>query len=162
MPRGRCENTSGLARDRCGLYFGLPGRIQKLKEWTDPLGPSGFVVFGAFDALVVQVAAELPAFLQKHVAKLLHVLHDPRAFARADVEPDHGKWIYVGGLCETMHYALVPPDGRGERGNPSKYLRKLETQVQRYKTSERRTANPSFFRTGKGAVFAFDEGLHFF
>jgi hypothetical protein len=34
-----------------------------LKEGANALGPSRFVVLGAFDALVVQVAAELPSFL---------------------------------------------------------------------------------------------------
>jgi hypothetical protein len=56
-----------------------------LQKGTDALGPSGFVVLAAFDALVVQVAAELPTFLQKHVAKSFDVLDDARAFACADV-----------------------------------------------------------------------------
>ncbi len=79
-----------MPRGRCGLYFGLPSGIQESKEWTDALGPSRFVVLAAFHTLVVQVLAELPAFLQEHVAKLLNVLDDARAFPCADVQPDTG------------------------------------------------------------------------
>src|SRR5580700_413649 len=121
------KNRSEQPRDRCGLYFGLAGRIQELQKGTDTLGPSGFVVLAAFDALVMQVAAELPAFLQKHVAKLFDVLDYARAFACADVQPDARARIHVSSSCETMHDLLVPPDGRRERGEFSKNVRKLET-----------------------------------
>ncbi len=56
-----------------------------MQKRTDPLGPSRFVVLAAFHALVVQVAAELPAFLQEHIAELFDILHDARAFPRANV-----------------------------------------------------------------------------
>jgi hypothetical protein len=35
-----------------------------LQKWADALSPGGFVVLGAFDALVMKVLAELPTFLQ--------------------------------------------------------------------------------------------------
>src|SRR5580700_2271067 len=104
------KNRSEQPRDRCGLYFGPAGRIQELQKGTDTLGPSGFVVLAAFDALVVQVAAELPTFLQKQVAKLFDVLDDARALACADVQPDRRTRIHDSSRCEAMHDLVVPPD----------------------------------------------------
>src|ERR1700675_3386543 len=121
---GRSENGSEQPRDRCGLYFGLAGRIQELQKGTDAPSPGGFVVLAAFDALVVQVLAELPAFLQEHVAKLFNVLHDARAFACADVQPDTRARMDVRSCCEAMHDLLVPPNGRRERGKFSENVRK--------------------------------------
>jgi len=40
----------------------LAGGKEESQEWTDALGPRGFVVFGAFDALIMKIAIELPAF----------------------------------------------------------------------------------------------------
>ena len=40
-----------------------------MQEWADAPRPGGFVVLGAFDALVIEIFAEPPAFLQKDVAK---------------------------------------------------------------------------------------------
>jgi hypothetical protein len=49
------------------------------------LGPGGFVVFGAFDAFVVEVLAFAPAFFQEEVAELFYIRDDLGAFAGADV-----------------------------------------------------------------------------
>src|SRR5580692_2086419 len=102
MPRALNGDDYKPPRDRCGLYFGLTDRIQELQERRDSLRPGGFVVLGAFHALVMQVAAELPSFLQEYVAKLFDVLDDARAFACANVEPDHGARIYICSLREAM------------------------------------------------------------
>ena len=88
-----------------------------MQKGSDTLRPRGFVVFRAFDALVVQVPPELPAFGEEHVTEFLHVAHDARAFARADVEPNPRARLNDGGLGKAMNYAVVPPDGRRERGN---------------------------------------------
>ena len=110
-----------------GLYFALASRKQKLQKRAHAPGPGCFVVFAAFDALVVQIVAEMPAFLQEHIAKLFDIVDDARAFPRADVEPDARARVDVSSFRETMHHLLVPPNGRGERGNPSKDVRKLQT-----------------------------------
>jgi hypothetical protein len=51
------------ARIERGLYSGLPRGIQESQKRRDALRPGCFVVLRAFDALVVQVLAGLPAFL---------------------------------------------------------------------------------------------------
>src|SRR5271170_7418404 len=75
--RGRCKSRrSGRAGQapplqRRALHLGLGRGIQKLQDAADALGPSGFVVLAALDALVVQIFAQAPAFFYEHVAKLL-------------------------------------------------------------------------------------------
>src|SRR5271168_3551417 len=131
MPRGLDGDSHRQARDRCGLYFGLANRIQKLQKWTDPLGPRGLVVLGAFDALIGKIAAELPPFLQEHIAELFNILDDARAFACADVEPNAGARIHICSLREAMHDALIPPNGWRKSGNFSKNLWKPQTEIER-------------------------------
>src|SRR5215468_1266257 len=70
------------------LYVDLSCGKQKSQKRSDAQGPSRFVVLGALHALVVQVATELPALLQEHVAKLLDVRHDAWPLPRADIQPD--------------------------------------------------------------------------
>src|SRR5216683_4306116 len=123
MVRGRSggmQRSLGSKRVERGLYSGLARGIQELQKGAGALGPGGFVVFGAFDALVVQVALELPAFFEEHVAKFFDFLHDARAFARADVQPDAGARLDGGCPSEAMNDVLVPPDRRRERGDFSK------------------------------------------
>ena len=60
--------------------------IQEFEYAADALGPGPLVVFAAFDALVVEVVAQRPAFLDENVAELLDVGDDARALLRADVE----------------------------------------------------------------------------
>src|ERR1700723_3010481 len=102
-------NATRWPCNRCGLYFGLAGRIQELQKGTDALGPSGFVVLAAFDALVVQVLAELPAFLQEHLTKLFDVLSKAPPFAYPNVQPDAGARTAVRSRREAMHDLVVPP-----------------------------------------------------
>src|SRR5580704_2640434 len=94
--------------------------IQEFEYAADALGPGPLVVFAAFDALVMEVVAERPAFLDEDVAKLLDVGDDARAFLGADVEPDRGMRIDARGRGEAIDDALVPPNRRRERGDFSK------------------------------------------
>ena len=84
-------------------------------------------MLGALDALVVQVFPELPAFFEKHVTELLNVLHDARAFACADIQPDARTGLDGCGPGKTVDDLLVPPDRRRERGDFSKNPRMLES-----------------------------------
>src|SRR3984893_684946 len=102
--------SNPLARKYRGLYCGLGRGIQELQKWADAAGPGGFVVPGAFDALVMEVPAELPAFLQKDVAKFLDIMNDARAFLCPDVEPNARARLGGGGRCPTKHCALTPPN----------------------------------------------------
>jgi hypothetical protein len=100
-----------------------------LQDGAYALGPGGFVVFGAFDAFVVEVLALAPAFFQEEVAELFYVLDDAGAFARADVEPDAGAGVRVGSGGKAQDYALIPPDRGGERGNFAEGLRVFESDI---------------------------------
>ena len=68
----------------------LAGGKEKFEERADAFGPGGFVVFGAFDALVMEIPADSPAFVEERVAEAFHVVHDTRALAGADIQPDAG------------------------------------------------------------------------
>jgi len=100
-----------------------------LEEGADALGPGGFVVFGAFDAGVVEVFAFTPAFFQENVAELFYVLDYAGAFAGADVEPDAWAGMRVGRGGDAQDYALIPPDRGGKRGNFAEGLRVVETEI---------------------------------
>src|ERR1700739_1915071 len=71
-----------------GLYMGLACGEEELQEWAYALGPGGFIVLGALDALVMQVEVELPAFFEQHVAEAFDVVDNAWAFIRSDIEPD--------------------------------------------------------------------------
>ena len=132
-----------------------------MQERADALRPGRFVVLGAFDALIVQAVTELPAFFEEHIAEFLDFLHDARAFARANVQPNARAGLDDGCPGKSMNDVLVPPDGRRERGDFSKDGRMLETYVERNETAQRGTANAGVLRTVDCAVLAIDEGLHF-
>src|SRR5690242_7574837 len=100
----------GKSRGRCGLYFALAGRKQELQERPDALGPRCFVVLAAFCALVVQVVTLSPALLHEYVSELFNLMHDARAFACADIEPDPRARLNDGSLRKSVHHVLVPPD----------------------------------------------------
>src|SRR6266478_4213903 len=57
---------------------------------------------------------------------------------------------------------MVPPHRRGERCNLPENARMLEAEVEKNKAAQRGTADAGMLRAGKRAVFAIDEGLHFF
>src|SRR6267154_3442717 len=114
-----------------GLYCGLGGGIQESQEGADAPGPGGFVVLGAFDALVGKVFAELPAFLQKDVAILLDLLNDARAFLRADVEPDARARLDIRGSGHTVEDALIPPHRRRESGDAAEDSRTHDDAIER-------------------------------
>src|SRR6266481_869256 len=158
------HGTPPLERERIerGLYSGFACGIQKLQKRADALRPSYFVVLGAFHALVMQIALELPAFFKEHVAEFLDFLHDARAFARADIEPDARARLHGRCFRKTVDHVLVPPDGRRERGDSSKNARMLETEIEGNEAAQRGATDAGMLRARKSAVFAFDEGLHFF
>src|SRR5216684_1064179 len=158
------HNRPSNRRPTCGergLYSGLAHRIQELQKGSDTLRPRGFVVFRAFDALVVQVPLELPAFGEKHVTEFLHLAHDARAFARADVEPNPRARLNDGGLGKAMNYAVVPPYGRRECGNFPENARILESNIEGDQTTQRRPTDAGMPRAGKRAVFAIHKWFHF-
>src|ERR1700687_3964234 len=136
-----------------------------MKKWQnrpDAPRPSRFFVLRAIDTLVVQVAAWLPAFFEEHVTELFDVLHDARAFACVDVQPDARAGLDGCRPGKTVDDELVPPDGRRERGDFSKHARMLEPQIEGNQAPQRRTPDAGVLRAGERAVFAIDEGLHFF
>src|SRR5215471_1518569 len=110
-----------LHRQECVCHNSAGGK-EKLQEGADALGPSGFVVFAAFDALVVEVGFELPALADEDVAEALSVLYGTATFACAGVEPDAR--MRRGARCgsKAQNDALVPPDGRRKRGDAAKDL----------------------------------------
>src|SRR5712692_10274497 len=140
MVRGRsCGMRRPLETERLerGLYSGLAGGIQKLQKRRDALRPGHFIVLRAFDALVVQVALQLPAFFKEHVTEPLNFLHDARAFARADIQPDARAGRHDRGLSKTMDNELIPPHGRREGGDSSKNARMLEPQIEGNEAAQR-------------------------
>ena len=83
-----------------------------MQERANTLGPGGFIVFGAFDAFVMQILVEPPAFADENVAETFDVVHNARAFARANVEPDARKGFHSCRGSKPQDHALVPPDRR--------------------------------------------------
>ena len=100
-----------------------------MQKWVNALGPGGFIVLGAFDALVLKVLAEPPAFLQKDVAKLFHFMNDARAFLCADVEPDARAGLDRNILRETMNEELIPPYRRRKSRHSAEDLWMLEGKI---------------------------------
>src|SRR5216683_7909829 len=144
-----------------GLYCGLVRGKQKLQERSDARCPGRFVVLGAFDALVVKVCAQAPAFLQENVAELLDLMNDAWAFSCADVEPNAGTELHGRGGGETMNDALIPPNRRRERCEASKNMGKLQAHIEREQAPERGTTNSGAGRAGKHAVFSLNERHQF-
>src|SRR5260370_29578580 len=130
---GRPVGAKGIER---GLYSALARGIQELKKRPDALRPSRLVVLRAIDALVVQVALELPAFFEKHVAEPIHFLDDALAFARADIQPDARAMFEGCRAGKSMNDVLIPPDGGGEGGDFPKNARMLETQLEGNETAQ--------------------------
>src|SRR6266852_658997 len=145
------------ARKYRGLYCGLRRGIQELQKWADALGPGGFVVPGAFDALVMEIFAELPAILQEHVAKFLDIVNHARAFVRTDVEPDARARLDGSGGGEAMNDALIPPHGWRKSCQPAEALRIFQAQIKRQQAAQRRAAHASDPRIGERAVFLLNE-----
>src|ERR1700682_489443 len=165
MVRGRSSDIRRpleTKRIEGGLYSGLARGIQELQKRSDAPRPSRFVVLRAIDTLVVQVAAWLPAAVEEHVAELLDIVRDARTFACTDVQPDARAGLDSCCPGKTVDDELIPPDGRGERGDFPKHARMLEPQIEGNQASQRRTADAGVLRAGERAVFAIDEGLHFF
>src|SRR5580692_10831066 len=73
-----------------GLYPSLADRKQKLEKRADALRPGILVVLAAFDALILQVAAELPALAEQNVAESLHIIDYSWTFAGPNIQPDTG------------------------------------------------------------------------
>jgi len=82
-----------------------------LQKRANALRPSRFIVLGAFNALVVQVALELPAFFEEDSAEALDFEDDARAFSRTNIEPDARAEFNGGRAGESMNDVQVPPDG---------------------------------------------------
>src|SRR5882762_5343410 len=132
MVRGR---SSDMRRPPESKWFARG--IKKLEERADALRPSRFVVLGAFDALVMQIAPELPAFLEEHVAEFLDVVDDARAFARADIEPDARAGLHGRRAGKAVNDVLIPPDGWREGGDFPKNARMLQAEIKRNEAAER-------------------------
>src|ERR1700687_2343008 len=165
MVRGRSPDIRrplDTKRIEGGLYSGLARGIQELQKRSDAPRPSRFVVLRAIDTLVVQVAAWLPAFFEEHVAELLDIVHDARAFACTDVQPDARAGLDSCCPGKTVDDELIPPDGRGERGDFPKHARMLEPQIEGTRPPRRGAPGAGVLRAGERAVFAIDEGFHFF
>src|SRR6266446_3601869 len=165
MVRGRpscMRRLLGTATLERGLYSGLARGVQKLQKRPDALGPGRLVVLGAFDSFVVQVAIKFPAFFEEHVTEFLDFVHDARAFARADVQPDARAAFHNRSVCKTVDHVLVPPDGGREGGNFPKNARMLEPHIEGNEASQRRTADAGVLRAGERAVFSIDERLYLF
>src|SRR5579864_1553095 len=107
-PSGMRTSRTG-ATDR-GLYSAGASGIQKSQKRADAFGPESFAVLSAFDALVVQIVLEPPAFFEKQVTKSFDILHDARSFARADVQPNARLRFDTHRLHETVDDELVPPN----------------------------------------------------
>src|ERR1700730_13965034 len=160
--RPSCISTSPEnGKYRARIIQRLPRRIQKLEKGTDALRPGGFIMLRAFDALVVQVLSELPAFFEKHVTKFLYVLHDALALACADVQPDAWSRLNCSRLSETVNDKLVPPYGGRQGGYLSKHARMFEPEIERDQSAQRGAADAIVLGPRKCAVFSLDERLHF-
>jgi hypothetical protein len=103
-----------------------------LQKWADALCPRGFVVLGAFYALIGKVLAELPALLEKDVAKLFNIVDDSRSFIGPDIEPDAWARFDGSGRREAMNDALIPPHRGRKCGEAAEGLRMLESEIQRH------------------------------
>src|ERR1700694_3611318 len=159
MVRGRSSDIRpplDTKRIEGGFYSALERGKQELQKRPDAPRPSRFVVLRAIDTLVVQVAAWLPAFFEEHVTELFDVLHDARAFACADVQPDARAGL--DGCCvgKTVDDELVPPDGRRERGDFPKNARLLQPQQEENQAPQGRAADAVVLGAGESAVFAID------
>src|ERR1700676_106746 len=121
-----------LTRKYRGLYCGLRCGIQKLQKWADALRPGSFIVLGTLNALIGKILGELPALLQKDVAKLFNIVNDSRAFVGPDIEPDARARLDGSGRCEAMNNALIPPHRRRQCREPAEDLRILESEIQRH------------------------------
>jgi hypothetical protein len=131
-----------------------------LQEWTNALGPGGFVVLSAFDALVVKVLAHLPPILQEEVAKLFDIVNDARAFLCTDVEPNARAGLDGRTRCEAMNYALIPPNGRRERCETAKDMWMFESEIQRDQSAQGGAAHSRHARIGNHAVLLLNKGHH--
>src|SRR4029077_6806473 len=130
MVRGRSggmRRSLATRRIERGLYSGFARGIQKLQKRADAGGPGQLVMLGAFDALVVQVALELPALCEEDVAEFLDLRNDARTFTSANVEPNSGTRLDDRRLHKAVNHLLVPPNGRREGGDFSEDPRMLET-----------------------------------
>src|SRR4029077_15788670 len=142
MVRGRSggmRRSLATKRVERGLYSGFARGIQKLQKRADAGGPGRLVSLGAFDALVVQVALELPALCEEDVAEFLDLRNDARTFTRADIQPNARPGFDDRSAREAENHLLVPPDGRRERGDFSKDARMLQPQIEGDEAAERGT-----------------------
>ena len=108
-----------------------------MQERADALGPRGFIVLCAFDSLVGEIFAELPTFLKEDVAKLFNIGDDAGTFFRANVEPDSRAGLDRSGGGEAIDHALIPPDGRRERGETAEDLRMFQAEIEREQSTQR-------------------------
>src|SRR5208282_428710 len=163
LPPGKLQGRGYTASTRVrGLYPAFFRGKQELQERSDAAGPGGFIVFGALDALVMQIAPQLPSFAQKDIAKPLHIFHSAPALARARIQPDSRNRLNRGRGGKTQDHALVPPHGRRKCGNLSENLRQAESQIKRKQPPERGAADPRILDPARNAVSFHDEWPHFF
>src|SRR5882672_182674 len=139
----------------------LSSRKQKLEEGAHALSPRGFIVFRALDALVIKVVTELPAFVEERVAQHFHVIHNARAFARANVEPDARARFGHAGLRESHDDAVIPPDRGRESGNFSERFRHTKAEIEADETAERGAANSGAPGATFDTICGLNEGHQF-
>src|SRR5262250_4032327 len=145
-----------------GLYLCLASGKQELQKGADALGPGGFVVLGAFNAFVVQVALGSPTLFEQDIAEALDVFDGAAAFTGAGVEPDAGVRCDAGRGCKTKDDAFVPPDRGRKSGDTSKDLRHFQSEVQGHEGAKRGAANASALHAVRDAIVPLHEGSHFF
>jgi len=126
------------------------------------LSPGSFVVLGTFNALVVEILSGLPAFADEHVAEALHILHDARSFARADIQPDAREGLHGRRGSESQDDAFIPPNRRSKGRNFAKNLRLAQTEIERNQSTQRRAANAGVLCTVQDAIFALHQRANFF
>src|SRR5271166_862879 len=102
------DNSGGPSKMR-GLYPCLAHGKQELQKGADARRPGRLVVLAALHTLVVQVAIKLPAFAKQNVAEALHVIHNARSLARADIQPNARQRTCRSSGGKAVNHSFVPP-----------------------------------------------------
>ena len=87
----------------------IDARKEEAQDCREAGGPGGFVVNGAFGALVGEVDACAPAAFVEALIEEVGVAQVTETFGRADVEPDSEIWAVFGVAEEGEDAAVVPP-----------------------------------------------------
>src|ERR1700730_5946867 len=110
-----------------GLYPSFSSRKQELQEWSHSPRPRRFIVLRAFHWFVIQTLLRPPTLGQQHIAKSFHIVHDPRAFLRADIQPDPRQRLPRLGIRKSQNHSPVPPHPWRQRRHFSEHVRQLQS-----------------------------------